>query len=1318
MRKRIISLITIITLLSTMIPTVALGATAGAIAKGGTISYAHIYSSDGTKKGEIQNTTAELGDKIVIAGTKTSIYWCSNGAFLASTPSVVGNSENEATIEWGTMKINDQDLWQIEGTVTGVVDTIYENRNLQYIATVSHTMTYNSKTYNVVIGSLTIALDNPMRLAQFEIGKIKSISAGGNHSLLLTENGEVYAMGYNKSGQLGLGDTTDRTTPERIDISGIKAIAAGYYHSLLLTENGEVYAMGNNSCGQLGLGDTTNRTTPEKIDISGVIKIATGYYHSLLLTEDYEVYAMGYNEYGQLGLGDTTDRTTPEKVNIRGLRTIAAGRLHSLLLTDDGYVYAMGFNEYGQLGLGNTADRTTPEKVNISGIEAIAAGENHSLLLEETGEVYAMGHNEYGQLGLGDTTNRTSPERVNISGIKTIASGEDYSLLLTENGVVYAMGVNNYGQLGLGDTTYRLSPEGVNIRRISEISAGGYHSLLLTENDEVYAMGANNYGQLGLGDTTSRSTSPTNLGFVPDLIADKTIHIIPHYLDFSDQIDESTFKYAFDKKYETTMKSFDVYDGIYLKPNFNGKYYLRVYARANWGDDINRVYEFNVINAPNEPPKVELIGDTEPKIITLGACTYYLTNEGTVWVSGENRDGQLGTGDAEDVYTVEQIKLGDGETPLSNIKEIITENDRAYYLTNEGTVWVSGENYYGQLGTGDTKDVYTVKQIKLADGVTPLNNIKEIITENDSTYYLTNEGTVWVSGDNDFGQLGTGDTKDVYTVKQIKLGDGKTLLSNIKEIITDGYTGTYYLTNEGTVWVSGENSCGQLGTGDTEDVYTVEQIKLAEAETLLSNIKEIIKEYRTTYYRTNEGTVWVSGETYDEDLEIVQQIMLSDGETPLSNIEEIITSEGSTYYLTKEGTVWVSGYNTDGQLGTGDTEDVYTVEQIKLGDGETLLSNIKEIISNENSTYYLTKEGTVWVSGDNSDGQLGTEISGDYVYTVEQIKLGDGETLLSNIKEIITSEGSTYYLTKEGTVWVSGDNSCGQLGTGDTEDVYTVEKIPKLILPYKKDYPMVKNLSIKDDALDEVESSAYAFVSQAALDANGGEVPSGLWVKFDVNVPAVFLAPSSNDTYYLYVKLQYAEAEDGELVYRDGELHETTLGPFVVTGIKGESDQNSYSYVSGDIHTMKESNAEFNLIFVPSQDMTLGNTDNHFTNVFTEEKLNIQVLDKAGNILNTNSKAIFNVYKNNGMEITEIGIKNLTPNYVFTKRDEGSEIDNMYILRVGIGADVMLGESGTEYQIQFNGLKGLSTDGTNQTVTLNSHPFTMKVYLTDLLPLT
>lgn len=43
-----------------------------------------------------------------------------------------------------------------------------------------------------------------------------SVACGGQHSLFLTETGEVFACGSNKYGQLGLGDRVDRMTPQPI----------------------------------------------------------------------------------------------------------------------------------------------------------------------------------------------------------------------------------------------------------------------------------------------------------------------------------------------------------------------------------------------------------------------------------------------------------------------------------------------------------------------------------------------------------------------------------------------------------------------------------------------------------------------------------------------------------------------------------------------------------------------------------------------------------------------------------------------------------------------------------------------------------------------------------------------------------------------------------------------------------------------------------------------------------------------------------------------------------------------------------------------
>jgi alpha-tubulin suppressor-like RCC1 family protein len=101
--------------------------------------------------------------------------------------------------------------------------------------------------------------------------KVKAIAAGSDYSLALTEAGEVYAWGWSYYGQcrnIGLGNREQDLllTPTRVaGLAKVKAIAAGSDHSLVLTEAGEVYACGDNQYGQLGLGDRESRLTPVRV---------------------------------------------------------------------------------------------------------------------------------------------------------------------------------------------------------------------------------------------------------------------------------------------------------------------------------------------------------------------------------------------------------------------------------------------------------------------------------------------------------------------------------------------------------------------------------------------------------------------------------------------------------------------------------------------------------------------------------------------------------------------------------------------------------------------------------------------------------------------------------------------------------------------------------------------------------------------------------------------------------------------------------------------------------------------------------------------
>jgi alpha-tubulin suppressor-like RCC1 family protein len=280
-------------------------------------------------------------------------------------------------------------------------------------------------------------------------------------------------------------------------------------------------AWGNNANGQLGVGDTTNRSFPSLV--LGSIKFKDAEISSDSgsgLVASGATYAWGLNDHGQLGVGDTTPRSSPVAVlGGLALTRVQVGK-SSIGQQYSGLAYAWGLNDHGQLGVGDVASRSSPVAVlgglKFSSVFSGADGEGSTFGVErETGSLYAWGRNASGRLGVGDIVSRSSPVAV-LGGLKfrKVVLGTNSTLGLTASGAAYGWGANTDGELGLGDVVSRSSPVavlgGLTFKDIFSLPGNSFFGL--TEEGDLYAWGANANGQLGVGDVASRSSPVAVLG--------------------------------------------------------------------------------------------------------------------------------------------------------------------------------------------------------------------------------------------------------------------------------------------------------------------------------------------------------------------------------------------------------------------------------------------------------------------------------------------------------------------------------------------------------------------------------------------------------------------------------------------------------------------------------------------------------------------------------------------------------------------------------------------------------------------------------------
>lgn len=275
-----------------------------------------------------------------------------------------------------------------------------------------------------VLDNLRFGIFVPRPIAQLSGIKIRSVAAGNKHSLAVAWNGSLYSWGRSADGQCGHGDVMRKSVPtlvRHLVESRVRVIAAaaGGYHSAVVTDAGDVFTFGSGARGRIGHGDEEDRRLPNRVQALArvfVTDVSCGYKHSMALTSDGHVYTWGKGKHGRLGHDDAANKFTPARISpdaFGGARIagIAAGGHHSAAVTASGAVYTWGLNDNAQLGDSESSvpgaqrqNAYRPQLVtdlsNLN-VRLIAAGTAHTLALTYEGEVWAWGLSTCGRLGVG-----------------------------------------------------------------------------------------------------------------------------------------------------------------------------------------------------------------------------------------------------------------------------------------------------------------------------------------------------------------------------------------------------------------------------------------------------------------------------------------------------------------------------------------------------------------------------------------------------------------------------------------------------------------------------------------------------------------------------------------------------------------------------------------------------------------------------------------------------------------------------------------------------------------------------------------------------
>ena len=810
-------------------------------------------------------------------------------------------------------------------------------------------------------------------------------------------------------------------------------VGVGDGSMFMLLDNGDVYAWGKNSKGQLGLGDTTKRYSPTKIDLGTdkVIEIGGTQQTTFLVMEDGSYKVAGDssdNLYGWSYSGGDSNTFIAGQANFGTGRKINqicttgtyGGKLVCALL-DNGGIKCWGKNEDGGLGDGTAGSSTSKSVVNnyVTGIDgstdaktaiAVDCGKSNACAIMKSGSVKCWGDNHYGQLGdvssgytSGEDKDKSTPVDVNLAaGEKAVKLGlsDQTSCALLESGVTKCWGFNNHKAMGNGlNSLYYLDPSKSenklnypSTKKGVDIITGLYGGCVLLDDKKVRCWGYNANGQVGDSTTTSQKT-PLE---VP-LGGDAALPVRTSFSKIAKNVCAACPAGSTNEAGDSPDDGASVCDwgtcgaNEYVSSHVCTPCTTGTFNDAGDSQAADTTCDDLEMCDANEYGKTTLLS---ARLSGGGSHTCAILNDDTLKCFGWGARGQLGYGDTdfrgdaagEMGDNLPVVDLGTGKIA----KQVVAGNDRTCAILDDDTLKCWGGNSYGKLGYGDTDNRGDATG-EMGDNLAAINlgtgkTAKQIAAGDDHTCAILNDDTLKCWGRNNNGELGYGDMNDRGdaagemgdNLAAINLGTGKTAKQ-----VTAGTSHTCAILDDHTVKCWGSGGSGRLGYGDT-----------------------------TSYSSPPSET-----------------IDLGTGKTA----KQIAAGDGHTCAILDDDTLKCWGTNHLGQLGIGSTTSKSSPQEVNLGTGK----KVKQIAAGQDFTCALLDSGKIKCWGYGYYGRLGYgdttdrgDAAGEMGDNLPLVNLGTDKT----VKELTVGHRHGCAVLNDDTVKCWGYGASGRLGSGDTNN--------------------------------------------------------------------------------------------------------------------------------------------------------------------------------------------------------------------------------------------------------------------------------------------